>query len=75
MVASSYVLAATVMSACVFIIGMPLGRRGCILLGDVFVVLGAALQATAFSLPHIIVARCLCVSFETLPVAVWDSFC
>ncbi|KAL7904433.1 putative sugar transporter STL1 [Trichoderma velutinum] len=60
MVASSYVLAATVISACVFFIGMPLGRRGCILLGDLCVVVGAALQASAMSVPHIIVARCLC---------------
>lgn len=61
MVASSYVLAATVVSALVFFIGMPLGRRGCILMGDVLVVVGSVIQATAFSMPHIIVGRVLCV--------------
>lgn len=61
MVASSYVLAATVVSALVFFIGMPLGRRGCILMGDGLVVVGSAIQATAFSMPHIIVGRVICV--------------
>lgn len=63
MVASSYVLAATVVSALVFFIGMPLGRRGCILMGDILVVFGSVIQATAFSMPHIIVGRVLCVCF------------
>lgn len=61
MVASSYVLAATVVSALVFFVGMPLGRRGCILVGDGLVVVGSAIQATAFSMPHIIVGRVICV--------------
>ena len=60
MVASSYVLSATVISAIVIFIGMPLGRRGCILLGDLCVIVGAALQASAHSLPHIIMGRVVC---------------
>ncbi|KAF2097821.1 putative sugar transporter STL1 [Rhizodiscina lignyota] len=60
MVASSYVLAATVVSMCVVFIGMPLGRRGCILMGDLCVIVGSAIQASAWSLPHIIVGRIIC---------------
>lgn len=60
MVASSYVLAATVISALVFFVGMPLGRRGCILMGDMCVIVGSAIQASAMSMPHIIVGRVIC---------------
>jgi MFS family permease len=60
MVASSYVLAATVISALVFFVGMPLGRRGCILMGDICVIVGSAIQASAMSMPHIIVGRVIC---------------
>lgn len=41
---------------------MPLGRRKCILLGNAFVVVGGSLQASAWSVPHMIVGRILCVS-------------
>ncbi|KAK2754289.1 hypothetical protein FQN54_007169 [Arachnomyces sp. PD_36] len=60
MIASSYTLAATVMSVIVSFVGMPLGRRNCILLGDCFVVVGGALQASSWSVPQIIIARVLC---------------
>jgi MFS family permease len=60
MIASSYTLAAAVCSLAVMVIGMPLGRRNCILLGDAFVIVGATLQATSFSVPQIIIARVLC---------------
>ncbi|PMD54417.1 putative sugar transporter STL1 [Hyaloscypha bicolor E] len=60
MVASSYVLAATVISALVIFIGMPFGRRGCILIGDMCVIVGSAIQASAMSMPHIIVGRVIC---------------
>ena len=60
MVASSYVLAATVISALVIFIGMPFGRRGCILIGDLCVIVGSAIQASAMSMPHIIVGRVIC---------------
>ncbi|KAI1847064.1 hypothetical protein JX266_006939 [Neoarthrinium moseri] len=65
MVASSYVLAATVISTLVLFVGMPLGRRGCILMGDALVIVGSAIQATAFSMPHIIVGRVICAEMST----------
>ncbi|KAH6663991.1 general substrate transporter [Plectosphaerella plurivora] len=60
MIASAYTLAATVCSLAVMFIGMPLGRRGCILLGNGFVIVGGSLQASAWSVPHMIVGRILC---------------
>jgi MFS family permease len=66
MIASSYTLAATVCSLAVMFIGMPLGRRGCILLGNLLVVIGGALQASAFSVAHMIAGRILCVSLISL---------
>ncbi|KAI8662152.1 hypothetical protein LRP88_00323 [Fusarium phalaenopsidis] len=60
MIASAYTLAATVCSLAVTVIGMPLGRRNCILLGNLFVVIGGSLQASAWSVPHMIVGRILC---------------
>ncbi|KAJ4109594.1 hypothetical protein NW765_004482 [Fusarium oxysporum] len=52
--------AATVCSLAVTVIGMPLGRRKCILLGNAFVVVGGSFQASAWSVPHMIVGRILC---------------
>lgn len=69
MIASSYTLAACVMSVIVSFIGMPLGRRNCILLGDVFVIVGGALQASSWSVPQIIISRVLCV--RTLIIGVF----
>ncbi|KAF9889461.1 hypothetical protein FE257_007363 [Aspergillus nanangensis] len=60
MVASSYTLAATVCSLITSILGMPLGRRGCILLGDILVVIGGSLQASAWSVAQIIAGRVIC---------------
>jgi MFS family permease len=60
MIASSYTLAAAVCSLAVTVLGMPLGRRGCILMGNAFVIVGASLQASAWSVPQIIVGRVLC---------------
>lgn len=60
MVASSYVLAATVCSVGVMFFGMNLGRRMCIILGNCCVVVGSAIQASAMSVPHIIVGRVIC---------------
>jgi predicted MFS family arabinose efflux permease len=62
MIASSYTLAAAFCSLTVMAIGMPLGRRKCIMLGDMFVIVGASLQASSWSVPQIIIARVLCVS-------------
>jgi MFS family permease len=61
MVASSYTLAAAFCSLAVMAIGMPVGRRRCIMLGDGFVIVGAIIQATSFSVPQIIVGRIICV--------------
>jgi MFS family permease len=41
-------------------IGYPLGRRGTILVGDAFVIVGGSLQASSWSVPQIIIARVLC---------------
>jgi MFS family permease len=60
MIASSYTLAATVCSLFVAVVGMPLGRRNIILLGNLCVIIGAILQASAWSVPHIIVGRIMC---------------
>ena len=60
MIASSYTLAAAVCSLAVAIMGMPLGRRNCLLLGNGLVILGAALQASSWSVAQIIAARVLC---------------
>jgi MFS family permease len=60
MVASSYVLAATVCSVGVMFFGMNLGRRMCIILGNVCVIIGSAIQASAMGVPHIIVGRIVC---------------
>lgn len=62
MIASAYTLAATVCSLVVTVIGMPLGRRGCILLGNLLAIIGGSLQASAWSVAHMIVGRILCVS-------------
>ncbi|KAJ5825167.1 hypothetical protein N7474_002305 [Penicillium riverlandense] len=60
MIASSYTLAAMVMSALVVVVGMPLGRRNSILLGTVLIFFGGIIQAASFSVAQIIVARILC---------------
>ncbi|KAL2681343.1 hypothetical protein Neosp_008954 [[Neocosmospora] mangrovei] len=67
MIASAYTLAATVCSLAVTVIGMPLGRRNCILLGNLFVVIGGSLQASAWSVPHMIVGRILCFISCSIP--------
>lgn len=64
MIASAYTLAATVCSLAVTVIGMPLGRRKCILLGNLFVIVGGSLQASAWSVAHMIAGRILCVRME-----------
>lgn len=61
MVASAYTLAAAVCSLFVSIMGLPLGRKNCILLGNGCVIIGGALQASSWSVPQIIVGRVICV--------------
>ncbi|KAL4897840.1 general substrate transporter [Aspergillus ambiguus] len=60
MIASAYTLAATVCSLATSVLGMPLGRRGCILLGDILVVIGGCLQASSWSVAQIITGRVIC---------------
>ncbi|ORY69024.1 general substrate transporter [Pseudomassariella vexata] len=60
MIASAYTLAAAVCSLAVTVIGLPLGRRMCILLGNGFVIIGGSLQASAWSVPHMIIGRIMC---------------
>ncbi|KAH6682828.1 general substrate transporter [Halenospora varia] len=60
MIASSYTLAAAVCSLMVTMIGMPLGRRNCILLGNLCVIVGGSLQASSWSVPQMIIARVIC---------------
>jgi hypothetical protein len=71
MVASSYVLAATVCSFGVMFFGMGLGRRRCILLGNGLVIVGSAIQASSFGVPQICVGRAIIVSTSYYP----DSIC
>jgi MFS family permease len=40
-----------------FVIGEPLGRRYSIILGLSIMLVGTALQASAFSVPHMLVGR------------------
>lgn len=61
MIASSYTLAAAVCSLVISVYGLSLGRRGAILMGDAFVIVGGSLQASAWSVPQMIVGRILCV--------------
>lgn len=63
MIASSYTLAAAFMSCLVMLIGMPLGRRNCIIIGNVLITIGGVIQAASFSVAQIIVARVICVSY------------
>lgn len=60
MIASSYVLAATVCSFGVMFFGMHLGRRMCIMLGNMCVIVGSAIQASAMGVGHIIAGRVIC---------------
>lgn len=59
-IASIYNLAAAAMSLAVTLFGMQLGRRKTILLGDLFVCIGAAIQASSYSVGQIIAGRIIC---------------
>ena len=67
MIASSSTLAAAFVSCLVMVIGMPLGRRNCIIIGNVLITIGGVIQAASYSVPQIIVARVLCVCGSFLP--------
>ena len=56
--------------------GQVFGRRRAILVGCIFVTIGAILQASAFSLAHFIVGRLICgfgTGINTSTVPVWQS--
>lgn len=59
-IASIYNLAAAAMSLAVTLFGMRLGRRRTILLGNLLICVGAAIQASTFSVGQIIVGRVIC---------------
>lgn len=59
-IASIYNLAAAAMSLAVTLFGMKLGRRKTILLGDLFICIGAAIQASSHSVGQIITGRIIC---------------
>jgi MFS family permease len=61
MIASSYTLGAWVMAMAVSFIGSSLGRRRCILYGNVLCLIGGALQASSFGVPQLIIGRILVV--------------
>lgn len=56
-IASIYNLAAGIMALCVSGFGMKLGRKGTILLGCLFICIGALLQASTYSVGQIIFGR------------------
>ena len=57
LIASSYNLAAGVMSLCTSFFAMQLGRKRTILLGNLLICIGAVLQASSYSVAHILVGR------------------
>ena len=56
-IASIYNLAAGVMSLCVSLFGMKIGRKGTILLGCLLICIGALLQASTYSVGQMIAGR------------------
>lgn len=42
------------------VVGMKIGRRNTILLGNICIIIGAIIQATTFSVAQIIVGRIIC---------------
>ncbi len=59
-IASIYNLAAFTSSIFTAIVGMKIGRRRTIILGDICIIIGAIIQATTFSVGQIIVGRIIC---------------
>ncbi|CAI7584590.1 unnamed protein product [Penicillium manginii] len=55
---------------------MPLGRRNCIIIGNILITIGGVIQAASYSVPQIIVARVLCgagIAFITCNVPMYMS--
>lgn len=73
---ASYNLGCFIGSIIAIFIGNPLGRRRMIFLGTSIMVVGAALQASAFSLEHFVVGRIITGfgnGFNTSTVPMWQS--
>ncbi|OBT57532.1 hypothetical protein VE04_02125 [Pseudogymnoascus sp. 24MN13] len=59
-----------------FMFGERLGRRNCIMLGCIVLSIGAALQASAYTIPHMIVGRIVAGlgnGMNTSTIPVWHS--
>lgn len=73
---ASYNLGCFIGAVITIFIGNPLGRRKMIFLGTAIMVIGAALQASAFSLPMFVVARIITGAgngANTSSVPMWQS--
>ena len=62
LITSSYSLAACVTSLIVAPFAFRLGRRGTVLLGNAVAIVGSAIQASAYSVPQLVVGR-ICTGF------------
>ena len=62
LITSSYSLAACVTSLIVAPFAFRLGRRGTVLLGNAVAIVGSAIQASAYSVPQLVVGR-VCTGF------------
>ena len=57
MISSAYTLAACVTSPFVATFAFYVGRRGCMMIGCVGVIIGAVIQASSYSVTQIIIGR------------------
>ena len=57
MISSAYTLAACITSPFVATFAFYVGRRGCMMIGCVGVIIGAVVQASSFSVTQIIIGR------------------
>ncbi|KAK0251647.1 hypothetical protein B0A54_12143 [Friedmanniomyces endolithicus] len=75
-IVSTYTLGCIVGSIIAIFTGDPLGRQRSVMLGCVCLTLGGILQATSFSLAHMIIGRILSglgIGFNTTTIPIWQS--
>ncbi|KAI6821553.1 hexose carrier protein [Hortaea werneckii] len=75
-IVSTYTLGCIAGSVVAIFTGNPLGRRNSILLGCAFLTVGGILQATSYSLAHMIVGRVVSgigIGFNTTTIPMWQS--
>ncbi|KAL3428676.1 general substrate transporter [Aspergillus tetrazonus] len=75
-IVSSYMLGCVIGAFLSMFLGDRLGRRKSISLASVFLIIGGTLQASAFTLPHIIVGRIVAgfgIGMNTTTVPIWQS--